>query len=505
MKVGLFWRLCWIIAGGTVLLFWVVDVLTNQAELQMSFIDKKYQQEMVDYAHEAERLYLEGDEVKLAAYLKEIRDREETWAAVLESEITPVAESYLSKEFHRGFALGRSVEWKIHLYFKENPIMEVPIVDDNTHFVIQLPQRMRPGGMLPYTYHALQIVLPFALLCCLALVLYRHIMTPLKRLEKATRQFSQGNLNVRVRAFLGSRDDELTALAETFDQMAERTGNLIMTQRQLLGDLSHELRTPLARIDMAVDCIEQGLPQQQALARLRHESSNMRELVEDALTLAWLNTETPVLNTDSFDLVELIQVICDDARFEYPDRQLITELPEEAPVSGSSQRALGQALENIIRNGLKHTLVKTELKVGLTATTDHYTIEVRDQGDGVPEGCLTDIFKPFFQLDQSRTNDVLDKDGTQLDDVSSENHNEFEKEDSDQNKLKKRGGFGLGLALAQRQIAAVGGSIRAENYRYYIQGSASVDDLERRGKGTAEEQVTSGLRIIIDLPIAAKL
>ncbi len=485
MKNNLFWRLCWIIAGGTVVLFWVVDILTNQAELQMSFIEERYQQQMVDYAAEAERIYLSGDNAALSAYLKDIQERENTWAAVVLSEVTPVADSYLSKEFIRGYALGRSVKWKIHLYFKENPIMEVPIVDERTHFLIQLPPRMRPGGMLPYTYHLLQIGLPFALLCGLALILYRHIMTPLKSLEKATRQFSQGKLDVRVRECLGNREDELTALAETFDQMAERTGSLIITQRQLLGDLSHELRTPLARMDMAVDGIEQGLPKQQALARLRQESVNMRELVEDALTLAWLNTETPTLNTDDFDLVELVQVICEDARFEYPNRCLVTELPIEAPIEKSSQRALGQALENVIRNGLKHTPDKADLKVSLVDSAEGYRLEIRDQGEGVPEAMLGNIFKPFFQLNESRTHQRSAADVAESD---------------QETPLTKRGGFGLGLALAQRQVAAIGGKIRAENYCYCIQTNTYINQQKSTESAAIEEKHISGLRILIDLP-----
>ena len=71
----------------------------------------------------------------------------------------------------------------------------------------------------------------------------------------------------------------------------------------MLADLSHELRTPLARIDMAIDFVEQDINREQALSRLRYEASTMRELVEDTLTFAWLNTESPQLNSDDFDLV----------------------------------------------------------------------------------------------------------------------------------------------------------------------------------------------------------
>lgn len=67
---------------------------------------------------------------------------------------------------------------------------------------------------------------------------------PLKRLEKATQEFSDGKLDARVTPLLPKRHDELTDIAATFDKMADRTSSLIQNQRQLLADLSHELRTP---------------------------------------------------------------------------------------------------------------------------------------------------------------------------------------------------------------------------------------------------------------------
>ena len=128
----------------------------------------------------------------------------------------------------------------------------------------------------------------------------------------------------------------------------------------------------------------------------------MRELVEDTLTFAWLNTESPQLNSDDFDLVELINVICEDARFEYPDRTLHVDTPECANIEKSSQLALGQALENIIRNALRHTPEQSKVSLTLTSDNNNYVITVTDEGTGVPESMLDAIFEPFFRVDKAR-------------------------------------------------------------------------------------------------------
>lgn len=446
------------IAVGTVLLFWAIDWLTRQTEAQMSFLAEPHQQQLLAYGREAERLYLAGDEAELERWINEIQQKEQTWAAVVRWQLNPQANSTLMKLFVDEFTLGRGVSWKIHLDFDYNPVMDVGFSDPQVRFLIKLPQRMRPGVYLPFANLLLQVALPFVLLCLLTLLLYHHVMKPLRKLESATHQFSQGRLDVRIRPDFGSREDELTALAGTFDQMAERTSRLIHKQRQMLSDLSHELRTPLARIDTALDCLEQGIDPEQAKLRLRNDSANMRKLVEDALTLAWLKNENPRLTNEDFDLAELLEVICEDARFEYPQHQLLTEMPRQAPITASSQQALGQALENVIRNALSHTPADGQVRVSLTQARQRYQILIEDQGPGVPEQMLKTIFKPFFRVDKARSEQRVSATNT-----------------------LERGGFGLGLALARRQVDAVGGSIWAENL------------------GSSPEQ-PKGLRICLELP-----
>ncbi|MEP1215251.1 MAG: sensor histidine kinase [Marinobacter sp.] len=431
MNHRLLWKLCGTLALGTLVLFWVISFVGSETERKMSFIDEKYQQTLKDWGRTAETLYSGGDEQALANWLEDLQARESTWAAVVRSDIRPLAGSELTDRFREGFGLGRDEEWKIHLYFPENPIMETTFADGNTHFLVLLPQRMRPGTYLPEARVLLKVALPLAVLVVLCLVIYRHLMTPLRQLELATRQFTEGNLGVRVRALLGNRNDELAALAETFDRMAERTGDLILSQRRLIADLSHELRTPLTRIDMAVSCLEEGIDTQHFLPRIRRECGLMRGLVEDTLTLAWLENEKPSLDQESLDLTDLLDSVLDDARYEYPGHHLQASLPECAGLTGSSHRALAQAVENVIRNACNHTPANGTVRVCLEEEQSGFRLIVSDEGPGVPPAHLELIFKPFFRS-RGLCND-------------------------------QPSGHGLGLALARRQVEAAGGWIKAEN------------------------------------------
>jgi two-component system sensor histidine kinase PfeS len=431
MKRRLFWKLSAVIVAGTVSLFWLIHTLVNKTEQHMSFIDEAHQQTLYDYAAKAEQLYVRGDEAGLAEWLQTIREKENTWVAVVQPQIQTLAGSQLSRDFRERFRLGRSIDWKIHLYFKANPVMDVIFADGKTHFLITLPQRMRPGTYWQHANLLLQLALPLLLMAIISVVIYRHVMSPLRQLERATQQFSQGNFAVRLRNSLGTRNDEITALAETFDGMAERIGNLIQSQRHLTSDLSHELRTPLTRIELALSWAEQNTPDSEPLKRIREECQQMRQMVEDTLSLAWLENEQPILKTDELDLTDLIDSIVEDARFEFPSHHLSVELPEHAPLTNSSDRALGHAIENIIRNALTHTAEAGTVTVSLSKVDKFYLIQIDDQGPGVAEKYLEDIFNPFFRLGRA-----------------SRHHYQ---------------GFGVGLSLAKRQIEAVGGKLTASN------------------------------------------
>lgn len=429
MRRPLFWRLWATVAVGSVALFWGITHVATHTEEVMSHIAPEHQRTLLGYGARAEALFAAGDEAALAAWIDELQVREQTWAAVVRADVSPLAGSTLTERFRTGFRLGRDVAWKIHLYFAENPIMEVGFGDGATRFLMQLPARMRPGDGWTVLRLLIHLLLPSLLLLAVCVWLYRHLMRPLTRLENAARAFSEGRYEVRAAG--GAGRDELARVAAAFDGMAERTGQLIVSQRQRLADLSHELRTPLTRIDMALSLAGQREGSSPLLDRIRDECGAMRRLVEDALTLSWLETESPALRDEVVDLTALLDSIVDDARFEYPDRRLDARIPPDAVLHGSSHRALAQAIENVVRNALGHTPPGGRVVVCVRAAADGFDIDVSDEGPGVPGALLERIFQPFFRVTGHGA------------DVPA--------------------GFGLGLALARRQLEATGGKVFARN------------------------------------------
>jgi two-component system sensor histidine kinase PfeS len=429
MNKNFFWKLCLYIVAGSVALYWLIDFLSNHAEMRMSHISVKHQQELIAYANQAEKLYVDNDIKGLTAYMKKIQAQENTWASVVQSSLTTLADTQLSQRYLDDFTLGRDVSWKIHLYFKENPVMSITFADRETYFLIKLPARMRPGNYWGATSLILKVALPIVLLSILAALLYQHMMQPLRQLERASRKLSQGDFSARAYQALGNRQDEFTHVTKTFDAMAQHIGKIVTSQREFIADLSHELRTPITRIEMALDCAKSDLNSQEMLARITLEVEGMRKLAEDSLTLAWLDNEQPKNTHDEFDIIDLLDSIIDDANFEFPHKTIIRKLPDSLNFMGNS-RLLGQAFENIIRNALRYA--NQEVSLELTVNTEEISLMIIDDGKGVQEEYLANIFKAFYRIPNKETQ-------------------------------KQPTGFGLGLALAQRQILACDGQLFAKN------------------------------------------
>ncbi|NMP03183.1 HAMP domain-containing protein [Pseudoalteromonas arctica] len=436
MTRRLFWKLCLIIGTGVVAMFYLINVAVNHFENDMSMLSDSSREELINWQKKAEVIFDQGDMNELERWVDDLQQQESIWAVIAKANVVELAGNRSHRYEYTGYNLGRSIDWKIHLYFEHAPVMQLPFKDGATSLVVQLPQRMRPGSLWNLTRLSLQVLLPMLILVCLSIVLYRHIMHPIKELDLASRAFSKGDFSVRVREQLGSRNDELSQLAETFDLMAERISEQIMHQRVLLTDLSHELRTPLTRLDIATDNLlthrKKGVEDTQIkLERIHKESQHIRKLVDDTLTLSWLDNESPQLRIESLDLVDLLEILIEDGRFEYPDKLISADLPNQAHIENSNHRALGQALENILRNALRYTPINKKVRVSLIDYKHEYQIIIADQGPGVPKEHLNTIFRPFFRIDSARS-------------CNSDS-------------------FGLGLALAQRQLHAIAATVFAKN------------------------------------------
>lgn len=431
MSRRFFWQMVCGLLCVALLLFSVAHEAAFSIASWMREIKPADQSTLRHYSEQAEQAFVTGDREGLLQLTRDIEQTLGVWSAIQAADGTLHTHKALPDDLAEMIGFQRHIYWPVHA-FMTRVMIGFPLQEGNS-FVIELPQSMHPRPNTAVVHTLLTLVVPSLVLIIFCWLLYRYLMRPLEALNQGTLKLAAGDLDARVGPQIPrQRRDEITQLAGSFDSMAERLQRLVTSQRQLLGDLSHELRTPLTRIELALElCRDDKTCAGDIVDRLSRETGLMHQLVDDALTLAWLDGEARIVRTDSFNLSTLLDLLCEDAAFEYPDHIIRKDYAAECPVVNSNQRALAQSIENVLRNALKYSPVGSEITLCCELTGDQkYRIEISDQGQGVAGEQLEKIFKPFFRTDKARS--------------------------------REQGGFGLGLALVKRQLEAIGGSVRAE-------------------------------------------
>lgn len=284
------------------------------------------------------------------------------------------------------------------------------------------------GAQLPVLPLWLRLLLAVAVSGLVSYVLAALLTRRLRRLRHAVQAVAAGDLEVRVGRPGG---DEVEALARDFDRMSGHVRGLLEGQRRLLRDVSHELRSPLARLRVALELAERD--RDGSLARIAKEADELEALTGQLLSLARLDSGQSALERRDLDLRTLLAQVVTDADFEAGarNRQVVLEAGGEAIIHGDPV-LLRAAVENVVRNALRHTAERSVVSVALETSGSNAVVRVRDHGPGVAEDQLARIFEPFARVGEAR-------------------------ERSD-------GGHGLGLAITARAVRLHGGEVEAANH-----------------------------------------
>jgi signal transduction histidine kinase len=242
----------------------------------------------------------------------------------------------------------------------------------------------------------------------------RRITGRLERLQTSVKAWGDGKLSSRVAV---EGNDEVAQLAESFNASAARIEALVGAQKTLLANASHELRSPLARIRMAVELMQDSA-QPAISAELKRNIGELDQLIEELLLASRLDAAPDAVAADEVDLAALSAEEC--ARTQATLESVLTPVL----VRGDARllrRVVRNLLENAQRYGEPDSVV-----VRLGRAGDRVTLDVCDNGPGVPEQYREDIFTPFYRLPGAS---------------------------------EKSGGVGLGLALVRQIVRKHGGEV----------------------------------------------
>ncbi len=303
----------------------------------------------------------------------------------------------------------------------------------------QRRQRADRAGVLVILILSGLVTLAVAALAILLVT--RRALRPLRQLTATADEVGRSPDHTR-RLPPAPRDDDVGRLTGSFNAMLDRleeahrrTALALAAQQRFVADASHELRTPLATIRNNAGFLRahpDAAPgdRDAALADLAAEAVRMSRLVDDLLTLARADegARPAAASLSTVDFGALAHDVCRKAAAQHPDRHLHCS---GAPTAlRADPDALTRLLWILLDNAVRHTTAGGNIWVALTAAGPlAATLQVADDGEGIPAGQEQRIFARFHSGDPSR----------------------------------RHGGAGLGLSIAAWIAYAHGGAITAAN------------------------------------------
>ena len=277
----------------------------------------------------------------------------------------------------------------------------------------------------------------------------RIITSRLKKLRQSALTISEGNLSHRV-SIRGQ--DEISELAQSFNQMADKLEAMIVNARELTANVSHELRTPLTRIRISEEILREKLKPggvalyERHLDEIREDIQELDQLIGRILEWSKLDMQAAPFVFAPLDPAKLIEELLRRLQpvIDHKHLAVVSDLSFSLPFSGD-QEALARAFLTILDNAVKFTPEKGKIHIRMEPQPDWLEISIINTFERIPEEDLSRIFVPFHRA-----------------------------------KPTKVGGSGLGLAIAKKIIERHGGMIGAYNAEKGLEIRIS---LPRQGPG----------------------
>ena len=235
-----------------------------------------------------------------------------------------------------------------------------------------------------------------------------YMLSPLRNIIRSVKKIKAENLHIRLDVKQGS--DEMSQLAETFNNMLNRLETAFETQNNFISNASHELRTPLTiisgEVELAMKTGQDPEKQQQTLNKIKEETERLEHIITSLLGLAQSGFNGKNQPWEEVRMDELLWDIRSTVNQVYPNCRIeidFSKLPEDEELLTLkvNKNLIRLAISNVVSNACKYSDQRTVI-IRIEHTRKMLSIAVVDQGIGIPENDVQHIFEPFYRA--SNTN-----------------------------------------------------------------------------------------------------
>jgi two-component system sensor histidine kinase CpxA len=271
------------------------------------------------------------------------------------------------------------------------------------------------------------VILAVVIVCVICwLPLIRNLTHAVTQLTAASERIAEGEFDVPVTV---RRRDELGQLGQAIQSMAQKLAGYVHGQKRFLGDVAHELCSPIARIQVSLGILEQRATpaQREYVETLREEVGEMSALVSELLSFS----KAQIGGHTALTRVSVAETVARVVEREASGAASIeTNIDNNVAVMAQPDY-LYRSIANLVRNAVRYAGDAGPIVIGAANGGGEVSITVCDQGPGLPEPELEEIFKPFYRPEFARQ--------------------------------RETGGAGLGLAIVKTCVEACGGTVACRN------------------------------------------
>lgn len=272
-----------------------------------------------------------------------------------------------------------------------------------------------PSGLWT-TQSIASLLIAAAVISGIAVIVARGITRPMRRIAAAAEMLGRGET---VEPIPESGPDDMRQTAEAFNRMQARLQRFVDDRTRMLAAIGHDLRTPLTSLRLRAEFVSDPEIQEKMLTTI----AEIQAMTEAALSFA--REEGTAEKTRTVELSALVESLCDD----------LADLGQDVTFTNGMKinyrcrpDALRRAVRNLVENAVRYG---ERAHVTLVKGADSVDIVIEDNGPGIPEHALEQVFAPFFRLERSRN--------------------------------RETGGVGLGLSIARTIARHHGGDVKLAN------------------------------------------
>jgi len=254
----------------------------------------------------------------------------------------------------------------------------------------------------------------------LSYFLTERSLKPIDSLITQAKKISRENLYERLN--VENPEDEIGRLTNVLNGLLKRLQDAFEKEQEFMADAAHELKTPLTvlRTHWEDELSNKDLPEnfKEKLVRDIETITRLSKLINNLLLLS--NSEYGMLRADfdRLDLAELVTEIVNNTTILAELKNQTISLIERTSVFIEGDKAkLYQLFFNLVDNAIKYTPEKGNISISVKRESHYALVEIKDNGIGIPENDLPNIFRRFYRVQKDRS--------------------------------KKLGGNGLGLAIVK--------------------------------------------------------